>query len=776
MSKFSMTAFLGLDSEGLKKGLEKTKLGALLGAKGIAAAIGLATAAFAALAAAVAVAVAATAKFASASVKEFAVFEKGMAEVFTLLPDTSKKAFNSMRQDVLKLSAELGVLPEEMIPSLYNALSAGIPKENVMDFLATATKAAKAGVATTEEAVGALTTVLNGYKLPAEKAGEVSDALFTTIKNGVTTMPELAANIGKVTPIAASLGIKFDDVAAAFAEMTKAMGPNKSAETGTALKALFADLGKAGSKAADNFERISGKSFPAFIKAGGNINQALQMMAKDAELNNKRLSDLFRGVEAGNAALILAADGGKGLAGQMAEMGKKAGATDAAYKKMTGTLDFVKQQFMAMLSAGMIRAGEAFANALRAAGPALITLGKAFANLDWSRLGNAMISLGKAVAPALEELAVELGHLMQAIADTTGHADKSESVLVTMVNALTDIAKLAQIIVKTVDVLVGLLDLARDPLKKMNEDIDQMNFLGRLLFEPFDTLKGIIDEIANVSLAAMRGDLKSFLEMIRKMMFDLANVMADIPLIGDKAASGLRKAASSLSPILNASQKAMNEATDPEHIKMMEKLGFTKNNDTFTKDGRKKGNGFFGFLDGFKKQKEKLDNTVKSLEELGVSTPTMSEEAKGEILKRKHKQKEFFFDMLKLVGGPDEETHKFLRGRLNTQQKRVFDLKILEMYKKGIALNNEKFRNQMAGIMGTEAVPAVKISPTKIGKPVQGLQVRHVPTSAIARPTATISSNEMLKKMNTFYGVIFKDMQKSLRSIDRTLKGKFVNQ
>lgn len=82
----------------------------------------------------------------------------------------------------------------------------------------------------------------------------------------------------------------------------------------------------------------------------------------------------------------------------------------------------------------------------------------------------------------------------------------------------------------------------------------------------------------------------------------------------------------------------------------------------------------------------------------------------------------------------------------------------------------------MAGIMGTEAVPAVKISPTKIGKPVQGLQVRHVPTSAIARPTATISSNEMLKKMNTFYGVIFKDMQKSLRSIDRTLKGKFVNQ
>ena len=61
-----MTAFLGLDSEGLTKGLEKTKAGAVMGGKGIALAIGAATAAFAALAAAVAVAVKAAAEFAAA--------------------------------------------------------------------------------------------------------------------------------------------------------------------------------------------------------------------------------------------------------------------------------------------------------------------------------------------------------------------------------------------------------------------------------------------------------------------------------------------------------------------------------------------------------------------------------------------------------------------------------------------------------------------------------------------------------------------------------------
>ena len=39
-----------------------------------------------------------------------------------------------------------------------------------------------------------------------------------------------------------------------------------------------------------------------------------------------------------------------------------------------------------------------------------------------------------------------------------------------------------------------------------------------------------------------------------------------------------------------------------------------------------------------------------------------------------------------------------------------------------------------------------------------------------------IDANDMLKKMNTFYGTAIKDIQKSLRSIDSSLKGKFVNQ
>ena len=50
------------------------------------------------------------------------------------------------------------------------------------------------------------------------------------------------------------------------------------------------------------------------------------------------------------------------------------------------------------------------------------------------------------------------------------------------------------------------------------------------------------------------------------------------------------------------------------------------------------------------------------------------------------------------------------------------------------------------------------------------------PVGTAKPPTVRVDANDMLKKMNTFYGTAIKDIQKSLRSIDHSLKGKFVNQ
>ena len=66
---------------------------------------------------------------AAKAISEFRAFEDGMLEVFTLMPGISKEAMDIMERDVLATSKAIGVLPEEVIPSLYNSLSAGVPPE-----------------------------------------------------------------------------------------------------------------------------------------------------------------------------------------------------------------------------------------------------------------------------------------------------------------------------------------------------------------------------------------------------------------------------------------------------------------------------------------------------------------------------------------------------------------------------------------------------------------------------------------------------------------------
>jgi hypothetical protein len=100
-------------------------------------------------------------------VKAFSDFEAGMNEVMTLIPEAGAEAFGELGDQVKDFSKEFGVLPEKTIPALYQALSAGVPKDNVFEFLEVAQKAAKGGVTDLETAVDGLSSVINAYGGPA---------------------------------------------------------------------------------------------------------------------------------------------------------------------------------------------------------------------------------------------------------------------------------------------------------------------------------------------------------------------------------------------------------------------------------------------------------------------------------------------------------------------------------------------------------------------------------------------------------------------------------
>jgi TP901 family phage tail tape measure protein len=269
-------------------------------------------------------------------------FENSMAEVFTLLPDSTAQAREKMSADMLQFSSDMNVLTEDAVPALYQAISAGVPDENVFAFMEVAQKAAVGGVTELKTSVDGLTSIVNAYGSANLSAQETADMLFTAVKLGKTDFTQLASSIYNVVPLAAASGVKLNDIAAALAAIT-AKGTPTSVAT-TQLRQVLAELTKEGSQVDKIFKEIAGEGFTQFVAAGGNLQDALQLLEKKAASSNVSISNMFSSVEAGQAALSLTGSGTQKFTEALEAMENSAGAVDAAYETMADTAEYQSQR------------------------------------------------------------------------------------------------------------------------------------------------------------------------------------------------------------------------------------------------------------------------------------------------------------------------------------------------------------------------------------------------------------------------------------------------
>lgn len=147
-----------------------------------------------AVAAAGLAAAAAVTGFVAKGVKDAATLEAGLREVNSLFGLSGKAgadSFKELQSGVAAVSKEVGIAQDTLTKGLYTAISAGVPKENAFTFLADAAKLGIAGVADTETAVNALTGVMNAFQADNLSSAQAADLLFTTVRQGKTTLAEL---------------------------------------------------------------------------------------------------------------------------------------------------------------------------------------------------------------------------------------------------------------------------------------------------------------------------------------------------------------------------------------------------------------------------------------------------------------------------------------------------------------------------------------------------------------------------------------------------------
>lgn len=291
---------------------------------------------------------------AAVGIKEFASFEKGMNEVFTLLPGISGDAMDKMSKQALEVAQDMGVLPDDVVPALYQSLSAGVPQDNVFDFMRVAAQTSIGGVTDLSTAVDGMTTILNAWGLSADKAEAASDALFTGMRLGKTTVGELSQSLGGVAPIAAELGVSFQDVIANAATLT-AQGMN-TAEAMNRQRAAMVSLLRPTVEMEDALKAIGFQTGRAAIQSLG-FQGTIEALRNHADSTGQEMVTLTGRVEGAGAILGLTGANAAKARSNLEELGQSTGATSAAFAQMDQGLSRSWERIKVSISTALVQIG-----------------------------------------------------------------------------------------------------------------------------------------------------------------------------------------------------------------------------------------------------------------------------------------------------------------------------------------------------------------------------------------------------------------------------------
>lgn len=290
-------------------------------------------------------------------------FGDSMAKVSTIA-DTTKVPIEKLKSGIMDLSSETGLSAKELNEALYETISAGVDTASAVDFLGTATKAAKGGFTDTTTAVDGLTTVLNSYGLQATEADKIANQMLITQNKGKTTFGELASAVGKVTPVAAQLGIKTEELFSSLASTT-AQGLD-TAESVTALKAAMSNIIKPtteAQKAAEalgiefNVSTLQTKGWMPFLK---DLNEDLKRsspvyeeLAGKYEVCTQRMAELENAGKKNSEEYKGLQEELKGLNSDLDSLAKASDSPIGAFATMFGSVEGLNSILMLTSENGM---------------------------------------------------------------------------------------------------------------------------------------------------------------------------------------------------------------------------------------------------------------------------------------------------------------------------------------------------------------------------------------------------------------------------------------
>ena len=306
-----------------------------------------------------------------AAIGDLEIVDRKIRETATLFGQPANQSgglIDSLQTGVEGVSEKLGLLQTDIVPALYDSISAGVPQSGINEFLVDIGKFATAGAADITVAGDAVTTALNAWQLGASETTKVTDSLFAAVQGGKTTVDQLGGALFNVAPAAASLNVPLQEVNAALATMTSQGIPTSVATT--RLNAAFTALLSKSKELTPVFNALGYETAEAAINSEG-LQFAVNAVNDAAEGSATGLLKLLGSTEAVQSVQVLAGTGAQKFSDELDRQAGAAGTVAEAFKIMDEGPAAAIRRFQADLQSLGLTLAEAFSPILSAGLPAL---------------------------------------------------------------------------------------------------------------------------------------------------------------------------------------------------------------------------------------------------------------------------------------------------------------------------------------------------------------------------------------------------------------------
>jgi TP901 family phage tail tape measure protein len=294
------------------------------------------------------------AALAGASAKLAYDFEKSSSRIAGLA-GVGEGQVERWKEAMLDLAPIVGKAPQELSEALYFISSSGVAASDALDVLDKSARASAAGLGETKVVADAITSAMNAYGRENLSAAKATDILVATVREGKGEADAIAGSIGNVIPIAAQLGVEFEEVGAAVAAMTRIGVDADTAVTN--LSGVMNALIKPAKDAQTALKGIgtSAEEVRDMLERRG-LLATLQFLEERFKGNETAIGRVFRDIRGFRGVLALVGKSGEDSARVFGRMEDNVGALGHAFRSIDPDAQKVAQS-MASLQASGVRLG-----------------------------------------------------------------------------------------------------------------------------------------------------------------------------------------------------------------------------------------------------------------------------------------------------------------------------------------------------------------------------------------------------------------------------------